>query len=150
MLCDVPFFHVDFYRVIKLCGLLVGLWGVYVVALGKFKSGITAERPHYNVVDFERDFGQNTKPIPIAELAKERGWNDSGHFITSEGAKILEREYEHKRWIALGFLALALISASAIVLTGQRIWDSWILGVAVVIFGPLAIAWGMRRLKTEA
>lgn len=139
----------DFYRLIKSCGLLVGLWVVYVIMLGNFKSGITAERPRYNVVDFDKDFGQNAKPIPIDELAKERGWNDSRHFTTAEGAKDLEREYEHKRWMAFGFLAIALISASAIIFTGQRIWDSWILGVAVVIFGPIAIAWGMSRLKTD-
>lgn len=139
----------DIYRLIKLCGLLVGLWVVYVVALGNFKSGITAERPRYNVVAFEREFGQNAKAIPIVELAKERGWNDSGHFTTADGAKVLEREYEHKRWIAFGCLAIALTSASGIVFTGQRIWDSWILGVAVVIFGPFAIAWGMSRLKTD-
>lgn len=139
----------DIYRLIKLCGLLVGLWIVYVISLGNLRSGITAERPRYNVVDFDKDFGRNARAIPVVEIAKERGWNDSGVFATFDGAKIMEREYEHRRWIAFGSLAIALISAAAIVFTGYRIWDSWILGVAVVIFGPLAIAWGMSRLKVD-
>lgn len=139
----------DIYRLIKLCGVLVGLWVVYVVALGNFRSGITAERPSYNVVDFEKDFSQKSNPNPIVELAKERGWNDSGRFTTSDGAKHLEQEYERKRWIAFGCLAIALISASAIVFTGYRLWDSWLLGIAVVIFGPLAIDWGMSRLNSD-
>ncbi len=47
-------FAVDIYRIIKLCGMLVGLWIVYFFGLSAFRSGVTAKPPRYNVVDFEK------------------------------------------------------------------------------------------------
>lgn len=139
----------DIYRLIKICGILVALWVIHVVAFGIFRSGVAAKTPRYNVVDIEKEFSQSHDARPIVEIAKERGWDASAPFVSAGGAKELEREYEHKRWIAFAALAIALISASALVFTGYRIWDSWLLGLAVVIFGPFAIAWGMSRIKSE-
>ena len=138
---------VDIYRLIKLCGLLVGLWLVQVFGLGQFRSGMAAKPPRYNIFDFDGESGRLDSKRPIDEIAKQRGWDARAPFVSADGAKQLELKYQRERWLAYGSLVAALASAAGTVVTGYRIWDSWRLGLAVVLFGPVAIAWGMSRLK---
>lgn len=140
----------DIYRLIKLCGLLVGLWVGQVVALGQFRSGMAAIPPRYNVVDFDGEFGRLDSDRPIDEVAKERGWDTRAPFVSEDGARQLEQKYQRGQRVAYCSLLFALISAAGTVVTGYRIWDSWLLGLAVVIFGPIAIAWGMSRLRDSS
>jgi hypothetical protein len=84
---------------------------------------------------------------PIVEIAKERGRAASAPFVSEDGAKQLDQQYQRKRWVAYGSLLVALNSAAGMVVTGYRIWDSWLLGLAVVFFGPIAVAWGMSHLQ---
>ncbi len=51
--------------------------------------------------------------------------------------------------MAFAYLAAALVAASAIAITAYQLWDSWLLGIAVIIFGPLAIAWLMSRMNPK-
>lgn len=137
----------DIYRLIKFCGLLVGLWVVQVVGVGAFRAGIDAKPPRYNVVDLKMELGRVDADRPFVEIARERGWDASASFVSEDGARQLEQQYQRKQWVAYASLFAALISAAGMVFTGYRIWDSWLLGLAVALLGPLAIAWGMSRLK---
>jgi hypothetical protein len=60
---------VDIYRLIKLCGLLVGLWVVQVVGLEQFRIGIAAKPPRYNVVDLKMELGSVDPARPLVEIA---------------------------------------------------------------------------------
>lgn len=59
----------DIYRLIKLCGLLVGLWVVQVVGLEQFRIGIAAKPPRYNVVDLKMELGSVDPDRPLVEIA---------------------------------------------------------------------------------
>lgn len=140
----------DIDRLIKLCGLLVGLWVVQVVGLGQFRSGMAAKPPRYHVVDFEAELGRMDPGRPFVEIAKERGWDASAPLVSEDGARELEQKHRQKRWVAYAGLFVALAAVFGIVFTGRRIWDSWPLGLAVVFFGPVAVAWGMNRLRVSS
>lgn len=140
----------DIYRLIKLCGLLVGLWVAQVVGLGHFRSGMMAQPPRYNVVDLQVELGRMDSGRPFVEIAKERGWDASAPFVSEDGAKELEQQYQRNRWSAFAGLFIALISAAGLLFTGRRIWDSWLLGLAVVLLGPVVVAWGISRLKEHS
>jgi hypothetical protein len=141
---------VDIYRLIKLCGVLVFLWVVEVIALGEFRSGLAAEPPVYNVVDnLLTAFSGKDGSRPMAEIAAERGWDASASFVEPWRAQELENEYRWTKRKAWGALFLALLAGAGITIIGRRIWDSWPLGIAAAILGPVGIAWGMHELKNK-
>ena len=140
----------DIARPIKCCILLLCLWLTFSIGMDEFRLHIRLERPRYTVVDFETEMSVTDHATNLKDLAKERGWPDASHFTTADGAKDLEQEYSHTRWVAYGSFAVAIISALAIVITARRLWDDWWMGLAILIFGPLAIVWGARRIEVDS
>ena len=129
----------DIYRLILICGALTATWLVQIVGLSSFRQAVQQGPPEVNVVDFEKDFTEEEATRPLVEVADERGWDVSKDFVSVDEAERLLQEHRRKQWLGL---AAGIIGAALTVFLGYRLWDSWMLGVATVLCGPLAIAFG--------
>lgn len=130
----------DIYRLIGMCLLVVFAWFAQVVGFSTFWREFSDGPPAMNVVDFDKDFSDEEMNRPLADL----GYDLSVSFVSARVAE--ERIAEHQRRKRVGLLA-GILGAIGVFFVAYKLWEDWIMGVACVFVGPLAIAWGMQRLN---
>ena len=128
----------NIYRLIGMCVVVVAAWCVQVVGLSNFRTEVKNGPPKMNIVDFEKDFSGEDSDRPLVEP----GYDMSAPFVSADVAEERIEEHQRKKW--LGLLA-GILGASGVFLAACKLWDDWIIGIACVLFGPLAIAWGIQR-----
>jgi hypothetical protein len=140
-----PLRAMDFYRLIKICGMLTGLWLVQFASLRHFQQNHRKEPPRYVVVDFEKWLASIAPDQPVVDLAAAQGLDLSVPWVSPDAAREIDRK--HHRSIALAWSALALgLSAAGITLwISHRLWGNWLLGIPAVILGPIGIAWTVKK-----
>lgn len=129
---------IDIFRLIGVCGLLAAAWCVEVVGFATFRSEVSNGPPKMNIVDFDRDFFKEGS----GKLLIGSGHDLNLPFVSPNEAQKRIDEHQRKKW--LGLLA-GLAGAFGVFCFANKIWDDWVISITCVIFGPLGVAWGLRR-----
>lgn len=122
---------IDFYRIIRLCAVLVVGWMLLIVGLREFEHRARSGPPRFNSLEAVFDGKEPDKPLA------EQGFDLSHPFVSKEEGAKLQRDYHRRKWggLAVGVCGLLIVTCSA-----WSLWGSWGAVIAAVIFGPLAVA----------
>ena len=129
---------INIFRLIGVCGLLVAAWCVEVAGFATFRGEVSNGPPKMNVVDFDQGFSKEGS----GKLLIGSGHDLNLPFVSSDEAQRRIDEHQRKKW--LGLLA-GLAGAFGVFSFANKIWDDWVISITCVIFGPLGVAWGLRR-----
>ena len=125
---------INIFRLIGVCGLLVAAWCVEVVGFATFRSEVSNVPPKMNVVDFSK--GGSGK------LLIGSGHDFNLPFVSPNEAQKRIEEHQRNKW--LGLLA-GLAGAFGVFSFANKIWDDWVISITCVMFGPLGVAWGLKK-----
>jgi len=133
---DMEGIHI--FRLIGVCGLLVAAWCVEVVGFATFRSEVSNGSPKMNVVDFDKDFSKKGSD----KLLVGYGHDFNMPFVSPNEAQKRIEEHQRSKW--LGLLA-GLAGAFGVFSFANKIWDDWVISITCVMFGPLGVAWGLKK-----
>ncbi len=132
----------DIYRLIKICGILVILWVIQIVAFSNFQRALRTGPPTFNIVDMEKFCLECKDPRPLVVIAAEKGWDMHKEFTSAQEAAARVKAFQRKKWTNL---VIALLGVTATMFTAYRLWESWLGAILIVFFGPAVIAFVARR-----
>ncbi|MDA7869636.1 hypothetical protein N9A93_03340 [Akkermansiaceae bacterium] len=133
---DMEGIHI--FRLIGVCGLLVAAWCVEVVGFATFRSEVSNGSPKMNVVDFDKDFSKKGSD----KLLVGYGHDFNMPFVSPNETQKRIEEHQRSKW--LGLLA-GLAGAFGVFSFANKIWDDWVISITCVMFGPLGVAWGLKK-----
>jgi len=136
----------DIYRLIKLCGIVTIAWVIQTFGFSFYRTELRSGPPIFNVLPTDTWFEDSKDNRPLSEVCAERGWKLSRPFATAEQAK---REFAEYRLRKLKYLAIGVFGAVLTFVTAWRFWESWLVALACVFLGPVAIAYGARQTSFD-